>query len=125
MGVINHNAIIATTLNDEVADSLQKWLARRPKIGVCIHEPGVVIEADFVINGYRTFIMIPDGSNEGWQESGIGDEYRDNFIARLAEDDYEDGSSPWAWVEVGFGEYGQKVLRGNNKNKYNDKDYAE
>lgn len=28
-------------------------------------------------------------------------------------------------AEQGFGEFGQKVLRGNNQNCYNDREYAE
>ena len=68
--------------------------------------------------------MAPDGSKEGWEDSYEGDRLRDRIVERLAVDDYEDGSSPWSWVEVGFGEYGQKVIRGNCVNCYNDADYA-
>ena len=37
---------------------------------------------------------------------------------------YSDGSNPWDWIEVGYGEYGQAILRGNNKNCYSDSEYA-
>lgn len=59
MGVINHNAIIATT----------------------------------------------------WHE---GDTLRNIFIETLATSNFDDGSSPWEWVEVSYGEYGQSIVRGNN-----------
>ena len=37
---------------------------------------------------------------------------------------YDDGSNPWSFVEVGYGEFGQKVLRGNCKNCYDDSEYV-
>ena len=43
---------------------------------------------------------------------------------RLEADGYSDGSSPWSWVEVGYGEYGQKLLRGNNENRHGAEGYA-
>ena len=67
---------------------------------------------------------LPDGSKEGWDTSNQGDDLRQRFIEELAKDNFNDGSSPWDWVEVGYGEYGQKVLRGNNKNSYTDEEYA-
>lgn len=116
MGVQNHNAIIATTWDNDFADLLQGWIGTRPD---CF------IRSRPTVNGYQTFVMFPDGSKGGWPESETGDLLRDEFVERLAKDDYEDGSSPWDWVEVGFGECGQKVLRGNCINCYDDREYCD
>jgi len=119
MGVMNHNAVVATTWNDKCFDRLMLWLNEQPEQlrNLClVGEPHT--------NGERTICIVPDGSKEGWPKSDNVDELRQSLIERLKEDEYEDGSSPWCWVEVGFGEFGQKVLRGNNWNRYDDQEYA-
>lgn len=116
MGIINHNAIIATTYDDERAEALRDWIVE--------HGLNLFAECKALVNSYHTFVLVPDGSKEGWTESDTVDTLRDGFVSRLAADQFGDGSSPWAWVEVGFGEYGQKVLRGNNVNCYGDEEYA-
>lgn len=118
MGTMNHNALIATTWNEKEADSFQEWLNEQPPI------KQYVLRGEPLMNGYQTFVFVPDGSKEGWALSDDADKYRDQIIERLALNAYEDGSSCWDWVEVGFGEYGQRVTRGNNLNMYNDLEYA-
>ena len=75
------------------------------------------VEAYAPVNGMVTVILAPDGSKEGWSDSDTGDRLREEFIEYLGTYNYEDDSSPWDWVEVEYGEYGQKVLRGNKKLK--------
>jgi hypothetical protein len=55
-------------------------------------------------NGYYTFVATPDGSKEGWSESLAGDRSRDQFVQWLRAQVYEDGSSPFAWAEVQYGD---------------------
>lgn len=117
MSVINHNVIIATTWNNDVATKLREWIEE--------FRTSLVVEHTSQLNGYQTFVVCPDGSQEGWTDSDSGDHFREMFVQRLLSDNYDDDSSPWAWVEVGFGEFGQKVLRGNNINCYSDKEYEE
>jgi hypothetical protein len=109
MGTINHNAIIAVTCDSNLADNFQKWVNT-------LLQQDLIIKAGSWENGYQTFVVVPDGSKEGGLESNNGDTLRNKVIERLKKDNYEDGSSPWDWIEVGFGEYGQKVLQGNCKN---------
>ena len=118
MGIINHNAVIATTWDKKRAHALQTWLQQHPDLG------SLVIWGEPMTNGFQTLVCVPDGSKEGWAESDTGDGLRAALIQRLEADDYEDGSSPWDWIEVGFGEYGQSVLRGNCKNCYEAADAA-
>ena len=119
MGVMNHNAVIVTTWSDDRANELQAWIDEQND-----RDRELIVRAGSWVNGNHSFAVLPDGSKEGWSDSDEGDALRDRFIERLSQDDYEDGSSPWDWVEVGFGEYGQKVIRGNCRNCYNDAEYA-
>jgi len=112
MGIINHNAVLATTWSEEHYKSISIWISERS-----VNEQMLFLFGNNFVNGARTIVLIPDGSKEGWVESDKGDALRRSFIERLEEDKYEDGSSPWDWIEVGYGEYGQKVLRGNCKYK--------
>lgn len=119
MGVENNNAIIATTCNKEEVVRIKEWVNRIDDFW-----KGLFLFGDEKVNWKTTVVMVPDGSKEGWKESDTGDRVRDDFISTLEKANYEDGSNPWAWVEVGYGEFGQKVLRGNCKNKYGDEEYA-
>ena len=119
MGVVNHNIIVATTWDTTVASRLDQWISDLDE-----RWHGLFVRGTSTINGYKSFVLLPDGSKEGWQESDDGDALRFRLMNRLGEDDYEDGSSPWDWVAIGYGEFGQKVLQGNCKNCYSDEEYA-
>lgn len=119
MGTINHNCVIATTGLDKSVDRLNAWLEGRTII-----EKLLVKKLDSNLNNIQTFIVMPDGSKEHWPESDVGDDFRKSFIAEIESHTYEDGSSPWFWVEVGYGEYGQKVLKGNCKPRIKHSDYS-
>ncbi len=118
MGVVNHNVVIATTWDREVIERINDWIKHLPK-----ETQKIFTVSDMNPYGYQTIILTPDGSKEGWGGSNNGDNLRELFIKRLILDNYEDDSSPWDWVEVGFGEYGQKVLQGNNENMCSNDDY--
>ena len=119
MRIINHNAVLATTPYDKCITSITDWISK-----LDAHEKQLFIISPAQINGYITVIMIPDGSKEMRPESANGDNLRQRFIDRLLTYNYSDGSSPWEFIEVGYGDYGQKVLRGNNVNVCNNKKYA-
>jgi hypothetical protein len=53
-------------------------------------------------NGYRSFMVAPDGSKEGWSISDRGDKARAEFKGWLRSKTYEDGSTSLRWVEVMF-----------------------
>jgi len=119
MGVINHNAIIATTWDHKDSEAkMKEFIASLP-----YGEQLLFVWRDSPYNGFTTVIMVPDGSKEGWGASDEIDNLRDRFVAAIESMKYEDGSNPWRWVEVGYGEYGQKILRGNNVNCYDDSEY--
>jgi hypothetical protein len=118
MGTINHNAIIATTWSSNIADEFAKWLASN----LPAHR---FIRTEIMINNFQSFVLPPDGSKEGFEDSNTGDVLRQKTIERLQQDCYEDGSSPWKWVEVSFGEFGQRISNGNNQNEFDDREYFE
>ena len=116
MGVMNHNAVIATTWKKEEVERIKKFAE--------FNNSALFLFSNEVTNGYVTVVLVPDGSKEGWEESDDGNDLRKRFIEKLEQANYDDGTNPWDWIEVGFGEYGQKVLDGNCKNMYNDSEYA-
>jgi hypothetical protein len=112
MGTINHHAVIATTWDEE--------LFQLTKLA-CHNLTGTFTFGPPTINGYQTVILVPDGSKEGWADSDAGDTARAKFIEHLQTSDYDDGSSPWEWIEVSFGEYGEHIVSGNNENLFEAK----
>lgn len=118
MGVENHNAVLATTWNRKQESRIMDFIEALAPI-----DKRLFVWGDSLFNGFATVIMLPDGSKEGWEDSDYYDELRDKFIKQLEACKYSDGSNSWKWIEVGWGEYGQKVIRGNNVNCYSDDEY--
>lgn len=96
MGYIRHHAIVVT-------GTYENWieLAHNEAKGLGLHVSEIV---DSELNGTRSILVAPDGSKEGWQESGTGDFLRDNFKEWLRSCRYSDGSSPLAWAEIQYGD---------------------
>ena len=120
MGVENNECVIATTWNDEAVETIQKWILSLSK-----EEQSLFAILPSLVNGKQTIVLAPDGSKKGWETAKQGEKLRNRFITRLEGLNYEDNSGPFYWVEVGYGEFGQKVLHGNCVNRYSDKEYAE
>lgn len=94
MGDVRHDAIIVTSWN---ADRLKEAQVEAIKCGLAV--------SFFVagkMNGYVSFLVAPDGSKEGWQESDAGDANRSAFVEWLDCQVFEDGSSKLDWVEVRY-----------------------
>ncbi len=56
----------------------------------------------YVINDGGAFMVAPDGSKEGWEESEKGDAARAKFLQWADSQRYADGSTPLRWAEVQF-----------------------
>jgi len=119
MGVENNECVIATTSNSDAMNKIKEWVRN--------------LDNDFsslfsftpaLINSKETVFMAPDGSKKGWRTAEKGKELRNELTTLLESFNYDDGSNPFDWIEVGYGEYGQKVLHGNCINRYNNKDYT-
>ena len=119
MGAENNECVIATTWANELVSKIKEWVKDLPE-----DQQRQFAFIPCVCNGKETIVLGPDGSKKGWKEADRGETLRNNFIEELKKFDYEEGSSPFDFVEVGYGEYGQKVLRGNCINKYDDSEYC-
>ena len=120
MGIENNECILAVTWNADAVGEIKNWVLTRSEI-----EQKLFCFIPAIMNGKTTIILAADGSKKGWETAKLGDAARAAFIEKLESFAYKDGSSQFDWVEVGFGEYGQKILRGNNKNCYSDTEYHE
>jgi len=96
MGYIRHHAIIVTSKDKELL--LKAESKAYDHFDVC---SGIISSG---INGYCSFFIPPDGSNEGWDESKDGDRVRHIFISWLKEQANSDGSSALSWVEIQYGD---------------------
>jgi hypothetical protein len=96
MGHMRHEAIIVTSYNPERATAAHAFAVSLGHIVTPIVETR--------LNGFWTFLIAPDGSKLGWDASNEGDERRAAMIRWLDGTRHEDGSSPYSWVEVLYGD---------------------
>jgi hypothetical protein len=95
MGYIAHNAIIVSTFD---RDMIELARSEATRIGLLVTDAHT-----HKINGDFTFLVIPDGSKEGWPESDEGDRMRAMFWDWMAAQVYEDGSNVLDAVEIRYG----------------------
>jgi hypothetical protein len=96
MGYIRHNAIIVTGSDCTDIGGKHDTLAARDKaidLGLPCSE---IVRG--TTNGYTSFLIAPDGSKEGWQESKRQDELRAKWIewARASGHGFD-------WALISFG----------------------
>ena len=102
MGDIRHRAMVVTSWDRE------RLTAAHTKAAEFLgHLVSPVIES--TSNGYVSFFTAPDGSNLGWVESDFAETSRVAFMTWLDTQRYDDGSSPFAWVEVQYGDEEQNT----------------
>lgn len=107
MGVINHNAVIATAqCGDNQVRKVLEWVDSLPEDLKGLF----IVNRNVLANSATTIVLTPDGSKEGWDASARGDSLRDQFIKLLRSFNYEDESNPFDWVEVSYGEYGTSIV---------------
>jgi hypothetical protein len=94
MGYMRHHAIIVTSSDDRLLNAAH---AESIRLGAAVS--GVICSP---INGYRSFLIAPDGSKEGWSQSDEGDTQRAAWIAWADDQRYSDGTSSLDWVEIQF-----------------------
>lgn len=104
MGHMRHNAIVVSSWKDALIEE-----AHDEAVAIFNAGHGVDRQFDLVtqitepsINGYRTFLVAPDGSKEGWSASDEFDTRRDKFVEWMESKRYEDGSTSLTYVEVQF-----------------------
>ena len=94
MGYMQHHAIIVTSWDENhLSKAWEKatQIFRTSQITPIAHSP---------VNDYSTFLIGPDGSKEGWDESAKGNDQRTAFIDWMA----ENASSTYLdWAEIQYG----------------------
>ena len=73
MGYIRHDAIVVTAFDKS---HLRAALKKAETLGLPVSEP-----VESITNSYVSFLIAPDGSKEGWDESRKGDDARDSWKA--------------------------------------------
>lgn len=108
MGYIRHHAIVVTGQHAwhepslaDVFDARQAAVEAGCRLVTEVVGPGV--------NGTSSFLVAPDGSKEGWEESYIGDDARARFIKWLRGDNRH-----FSWAEVILGDDDCEALIGRN-----------
>lgn len=106
MGRLIHHAIVVTSISDTAIEAAHTEATRiyaqaspdpfsRPYLGL------VTPVAKVVVNSGGSFLVAPDGSKEGWEESDHGDLLRYQLTSWLdAQRDPDDGSSSLEWCEI-------------------------
>lgn len=95
MGYMRHDAIVVTSWK---RDALEAAVQKARDFGLEVLGPSAE-----VINGISTFLVCPDGSKEGWDESDEFDGKRAQFLEYLNGERYEDNSSCLSWVALAYG----------------------
>lgn len=91
MGYIRHHAIIVTAWDSR---QLATCIAKAEELGLVHTE---ITESK--INGYASFMIVPDGSKEGWGDSDEGESARAQWVKWAKE-----SKNLWAdWVLLNYG----------------------
>ncbi len=120
MGVENNECVIATTWDNKAMNVIKKRVAALNE-----RERSLFAFVPSLANAKETVFLAPTGSKKGWRNDRLGAAMRDELISWFSEFTHNDDSNPFDWVEVGYGEFGQTILRGNCINQYTDAPYCE
>lgn len=101
MGWVTHNAIVVTSWSRDLIDAAH---AEAKRLTMSVSD--VLISP---VNTYYTFVVGPDGSKTGWDDSDAGDTERQQFRDWLRSQAYEDGSSSLEWCECEYGSDDRKA----------------
>ncbi len=110
MGYMRHHAILVTSWDS------QKLREARNFAVTITGERLVTRIIDGLVNSQATFVVVPDGSKEGWAESDNGDQWRAHIISWIQNQRYDNGSNVLSWAEVQYGDDDRddKLLRSSH-----------
>jgi hypothetical protein len=97
MGIMCHYAIVVTSRNEYTVRAHAEALR-------CCGSELVSNVTATVMNARSSFLVAPDGSKEGWPEFSEGEVQRARFVSWLHRQRFSDGSSPYDWVMIEYGE---------------------
>ena len=103
MGYIKHHAIIVTSW---FAGDITQSRALAIDYGLTVSD---VVRSP--VNAYLSFIIVPDGSKEGWEESEVGNWAREKWI-----DTIKGSAIDWVLVRYGGDEPELAKIENHNNN---------
>jgi hypothetical protein len=101
MGYMRLHAIVVSGIDFESASYKREYLKQAHEKAREIFGEQVSALTPVATNGFQSFLIPPDGSKEGWDESDDGDKRRALFKTFLRETHNASGLD---WVEVQFGD---------------------
>ena len=116
MGYMRHHAIVVTSWDGKLLNTAHSKAVALGMLVTNTTEDGV--------NGYHSFLVAPDGSKEGWDDSARGDAQRAEFVGWLDMQRYEDDSTSLDWVEVQYGDENYQTLIVNDSDERQRHDVA-
>jgi hypothetical protein len=113
MGTIQHKTLVITC-SDRIKCKKLKSKIKRNIRDQCFL--GNVFEGP--INGYVSFCFYTCGSKLGWSEDVKHEKNIEMVIKLIKEYDYEDGSNPFDYVYVSYGDCGAEIVKTNCQNMF-------
>lgn len=94
MGTIHHHVAVMTTWRGNDENLTAAWESVKQVFRTASGRvDAIMLDIDYtkllvgpvsgVSNGYATYMMIPDGSKEGWETSDVANSLRDAFVSLL------------------------------------------
>lgn len=97
MGYTKHHAIVVTSFDNALINKAHE----QARLIFGSQATNIIIAP---CNGYASFFIGPDGSNDGWNESHEGDNRRAAFIEWVTQQAYDDGSNAISYAELFYGD---------------------
>ena len=95
MGYIKHDGITVTGWKDE---HLKRARDKAVELGLIVTE----LQKEPGVNGYLSFLICPDGSKEGWEDSDEHENAREAWKDWVDEESSYQGLPTYAWDTVMF-----------------------
>lgn len=111
MGYTRHHTIVVTDWREAVVQKAQELAVSLQMSVSSVHISG--------INSWYSFCVLPDGSNEGWEESDVGDKQRDALIVAL-----EWNHIPYVCIEYGGDDRDKISIEHLSEVLHNEDDYS-
>lgn len=96
MGIVQHDAIVVVSWNDVDLD--RAWNKAKE---LELPTSSIVVSP---LNGYRSFLIAPDGSQRGWEDDVMYEQRRAVYVTWLLMNSYPDGSASVDFVTLKWGE---------------------
>ena len=109
MSFENNDCLIINTWCDDSLAKLKVWIENE----VEDRYKSLFSYTPSIVNSKVTVFFAPSGSKNGWECENRHRDTRERLIEYIRTFDLEDGSNPFDFIEISFGDTGCKILSGN------------